>query len=286
MSQENNNIYDILDNFNKVTDTAVELSKTPKSNTLLESTMEQIVSEKYLGWKKTVAGIEKGGSAENPEAVAAAIGRKKYGKEKFQKAAATGKKLAHASVSEGETKHTSTGRIHKGTYGTSFDDDYKAPPTQRGRGRPKKGADSETGEVMKPDWSAFSKKITTKTKLPTTRHKMVGETNVAESSYRRRGDAYERDIQNAEYGMDRSGRRNKAGFEMDVEDWYIVKDDGKMYKVSIFPTQRKAAIEHGYSPTREEAKAKAGSQGVAEGSGNKFKKQAKVVSNKLYNQAY
>jgi len=62
------------------------------------------------------------------------------------------------------------------------------------------------------------------------------------------------------------GRRNKAGFEMDVEDWYIVKDDGKMYKVSIFPTQRKAAKEHGYSPTREEAKRKAGSQGVAEGS--------------------
>ena len=64
------------------------------------------------------------------------------------------------------------------------------------------------------------------------------------------------------------GRRNKAGFEMNVEDWYIVKDDGKMYKVSIFPTQRKAAEAHGYSPTREEAKRKAGSQGVAEVAGD------------------
>ena len=78
-------------------------------------------------------------------------------------------------VAEGETTQTSTGRVHKGTYGTSYDDDYTAPPTQRGRGRPKKGADSTTGEVMKPDWSAFSKKVTPKTKLPTTRHKMVSE---------------------------------------------------------------------------------------------------------------
>lgn len=55
--------------------------------------VEQQLSEKYMGFKKTVAAIKKGGSAENPEAVAAAIGRKKYGKEKFQKAAAAGKKL-------------------------------------------------------------------------------------------------------------------------------------------------------------------------------------------------
>jgi hypothetical protein len=87
---------------------------------------------------------------------------------------------------------------------------------------------------------------------------------VEEGTYGRRGDAYERDVQNAEYGMDRSGRRNKAGFEMDMEDWYIFKD-GKMYKASIFPTQRSVAKAEGFSPTREEAKSKAGSQGVSEG---------------------
>jgi len=45
-----------------------------------------------MGFKK-VAAAAKAGGAENPEAVAASIGRKKYGKEKFQKAAAAGKKL-------------------------------------------------------------------------------------------------------------------------------------------------------------------------------------------------
>jgi hypothetical protein len=54
---------------------------------------EEQVQEKYMGFKKTVAAIKKGGSAKDPEAVAAAIGRKKYGKERFQKAAAAGKKL-------------------------------------------------------------------------------------------------------------------------------------------------------------------------------------------------
>ena len=54
---------------------------------------EEKVEEKYMGFKKTVSAIKKGGSARDPEAVAAAIGRKKYGKERFQKAAAAGKKL-------------------------------------------------------------------------------------------------------------------------------------------------------------------------------------------------
>jgi hypothetical protein len=62
---------------------------------------QQQVDEKYMGFDKTVAAIKKGGSAENPEAVAAAIGRKKYGKERFQKAAAAGKKLGEQSVAEG-----------------------------------------------------------------------------------------------------------------------------------------------------------------------------------------
>lgn len=57
------------------------------------ATVERQLSEKYMGFKKTVAAIKKGGSAENPEAVAAEIGRNKYGKKKFQKAAAAGKKL-------------------------------------------------------------------------------------------------------------------------------------------------------------------------------------------------
>lgn len=66
--------------------------------------VEQQLAEKYMGFKKTVAAIKKGGSAENPEAVAAAIGRKKYGKAKFQKAAAAGKKLGEGSIEDVVTK--------------------------------------------------------------------------------------------------------------------------------------------------------------------------------------
>lgn len=63
--------------------------------------VESQLNEKYMGFKKTVSAIKKGGSAENPEAVAAAIGRKKYGKAKFQKAAAAGKKLGEDDYSMG-----------------------------------------------------------------------------------------------------------------------------------------------------------------------------------------
>ena len=42
----------------------------------------------YVGWKNL-----KITGADNPDAVKAAIGRKKYGKKRFQKAAAKGKKM-------------------------------------------------------------------------------------------------------------------------------------------------------------------------------------------------
>ena len=76
----------------------------PQAKTQLQESMDQILSEKYMGFKKTVAAVKKSG-ADNPEAVAASIGRKKYGKEKFQKAAA-GKKLGEQS---GHVQSTATG---------------------------------------------------------------------------------------------------------------------------------------------------------------------------------
>ena len=48
----------------------------------------------YEGFKKVEASAKASG-ARNPGAVAAAIGRKKYGKAAFQKAAASGKKMGH-----------------------------------------------------------------------------------------------------------------------------------------------------------------------------------------------
>ena len=58
------------------------------------------------------------------------------------------------SLSEGETKETGKGRVHKGSYGTDYDGDDErkkdAPAVKRGRGRPKKDADA-SGEVKKYD---------------------------------------------------------------------------------------------------------------------------------------
>jgi ribosomal protein L25 (general stress protein Ctc) len=54
------------------------------------------VDEKYMGFKKLAASIKAKGGARDPAAVAASIGRKKYGKEKFQAAAAAGKKMSEA----------------------------------------------------------------------------------------------------------------------------------------------------------------------------------------------
>lgn len=47
----------------------------------------------YVGFAKLKAKIAAKGKVSNPGAVAAAIGRKKYGKRRFQKAAAQHRKL-------------------------------------------------------------------------------------------------------------------------------------------------------------------------------------------------
>jgi uncharacterized Zn-binding protein involved in type VI secretion len=97
-----NNIYDILGKLKGLnpTETPVETAKEPVYESVEPKgdIMEAVKSleEKYQGFKKTVAAIKKGGSAEDPEAVAASIGRKKYGKKAFQKAAAAGKKMGES----------------------------------------------------------------------------------------------------------------------------------------------------------------------------------------------
>jgi hypothetical protein len=100
------NMYDILGIFNNLDPQLTPAAESKKSQTPVYESVEsrgdimeavRSLEEKYQGWKKTVAAIKKGGSAEDPEAVAAAIGRKKYGKEKFQKAAAAGKKLGETA---------------------------------------------------------------------------------------------------------------------------------------------------------------------------------------------
>lgn len=62
--------------------------------------VEAALSEKYMGFKKLEKSIAAKGDVKDPAAVAAAIGREKYGKKKFQKAAATGKKLGEETLDE------------------------------------------------------------------------------------------------------------------------------------------------------------------------------------------
>jgi hypothetical protein len=72
-----------------------------------------------------------------------------------------------------------------------------------------------------------------------------------------RRDAYQRDYDSSVSGMDRpSNHRDDERHDLDPSDWYIVKD-GKMFKVSVYPNQEQEARARGYSPSREEANAKA-----------------------------
>ena len=89
------------------------------------------------------------------------------------------------------------------------------------------------------------------------------DANEAYGRYDRR-DAYQRDYDSSVSGMDRgNNHRDDERHDLDPSDWYIVKD-GKMYKVSVYPNQEQEAMSRGYSRTRDEAKAKAEQQGVAE----------------------
>jgi hypothetical protein len=90
--------------------------------------------------------------------------------------------------------------------------------------------------------------------------------------YRDRRDAYQRDQDNAEYGMNKrqsrayqaDGGGNDERHDLDPTEWYIVKD-GKMFKATVYPNQVQSAMSQGFSPSREEAKAKADKSGMTEG---------------------
>ena len=101
----NNNLYNILSNFAKLTpkaetpkETAQKIYESVESQGSIRSGLESVLAEKYMGFKK----LEKsfGPDIENPGALAASIGRKKYGKAKFQKAAAAGKKMHEGEMME------------------------------------------------------------------------------------------------------------------------------------------------------------------------------------------
>ena len=102
-----------------------------------------------------------------------------------------------------------------------------------------------------------------------------GKTTVVQGSrdkdlaegYRDRRDSYQRDQDNAEYGMNKrqsrayqaDGGANDERPDLDPTDWYFVKD-GKMFAITVYPRQEQEAISRGYSRTRAEARAKANDQ--------------------------
>jgi len=111
------------------------------------------------------------------------------GRDQDMEEASTGNAFDYKNFKQPE-KQKPTSFVHKGTYGTEYDgdrEDARAIATKkraaadagqgsRGRGRPKKGASVDTGEVMKPDFSAFGDKVKLKPHTgKITKHKMVGE---------------------------------------------------------------------------------------------------------------
>jgi len=105
-----NGMYNVLNIFKKLEPTQEQQVKAEAQSiyesveakgSILEGVkgVEEKLNEKYMGFKK-VAAAAKAGGAENPEAVAASIGRKKYGKKVFQKAAASGKKMREGQVDQ------------------------------------------------------------------------------------------------------------------------------------------------------------------------------------------
>jgi hypothetical protein len=76
------------------------------------------VDEKYMGFKKLEKSIAAKGDVRDPGAVAAAIGRKKYGKKKFQKAATSdhkmkGMKPAHEEVEQVDERELTPAETRK-----------------------------------------------------------------------------------------------------------------------------------------------------------------------------
>ena len=83
------NMYDILNKFRSVADspaTAAAAEQVEKLNGVKR------LDEKYMGFEKTAKAVAKNPKVKDPGAVAAAIGRKKYGTKKMAGMAAKGKK--------------------------------------------------------------------------------------------------------------------------------------------------------------------------------------------------
>ena len=161
------------------------VSQTPKQKAFakLAPPVNKITfADKIVGAKKAVDEML-------GQVAADAMKKAVRGRDRDMEEASTGNAFDYKNFKQPE-KQKPTSFVHKGTYGTEYDgdkEDAKAIATKkraaadagqgsRGRGRPKKGASVDTGEVMKPDFSAFGDKVKLKPHAgKITKHKMVGE---------------------------------------------------------------------------------------------------------------
>lgn len=102
----------------------------------------QRLDEKYVGFEKLEKEIAKRPGVRDPGAVAASIGRKKYGKERFQKAAAAGRKLGEdEQIDEKWGTPTKVSPEEKGKYaGKTKAELLKSYNALKARGPHKKGS--------------------------------------------------------------------------------------------------------------------------------------------------
>ena len=218
MNNNNNNLYNILNNFNKLSESDTpKPANQSKPKTLLESTMEQVMQEKYMGFKKTVGALKKQGGIEDPEALAASIGRKKYGKKAFQKAAAAGKKMGESAPHPKELEMDAKVR--------SMQIQNRADAVEKRRAEKAKEPQNVFQKAKKDIGEPLAKLA-------------KGDIKGAFSENR---DAYQRDYDSSVSGMGTDhefrNRERNAGLE-DEKNNYAVYIDGRQWKV--FADRRQA----------------------------------------------
>jgi hypothetical protein len=125
------------------------IQKTSKELTGKTHYQEEVeLDEKYMGAEKLASSLASKG-AKDPKALAAWIGRKKYGKEAFQKAAAKGEKMSEAEVDEA-LKHPKHAVLDKNKNNKLDKEDFQIL-----RGEKKAPMKEEVSEDKVADIAAF-----------------------------------------------------------------------------------------------------------------------------------
>ena len=196
--------------------------------------------------------------------------------------------LTESAVAEAgnfDSKKVSTGTVYTRKYdpetGETVGTQRTAEPTAtRGRGRPKKDAGND-GEVMKPDWSAFG---VTDVKLPKDKNarKIKGRDTVDESVLRRAMDVIESALVLEKEMTDaQMAKREEIVKAMKGDMAGFKKRYGDRAEAVMYATATKQAMKEGaqsYMPSGEEI---AGKRPEDETMGDKMKKFAKKLANKI-----